>query len=179
MSAVQALAAARAFGVHLELDGDDLLLKAAGPPPDAVLAALSRHKPEVVRLLHSAQDGSSPDYWHVYFHERVTFAELAGGLPRADAEAQAFECCLVEWLNSNPTPSVAGRCAWCGQSERHGAVVVPYGTEPGSHAWLHAECWPVWHELRRSYAQQALMQMGLGERSNDLIVGGDQNEPPK
>jgi hypothetical protein len=35
------------------------------------------------------------------------------------------------------------------------------------------------HELRRSYAQQALMPMGVGEQSNDLIVGGDQNEPPK
>jgi hypothetical protein len=70
MSAVRALGAARAFGVHLELDGDDLLLEAVGPPPDAVLAALSRHKPEVVRLLNSAQDGSSPEYWHVLFHQR-------------------------------------------------------------------------------------------------------------
>ena len=98
MSAIQALGAARALGIHLELDGDDLLLEASGPPPDAVLAALSRHKPEVVRLLHSAKDGSSPEYWHVLFHQRVAFAEFAGGLPRAEAEAQAFECCVVEWL---------------------------------------------------------------------------------
>jgi len=39
MSAVQALGAARAFGIHLELDGDDLLWEASGPPPDAVLEA--------------------------------------------------------------------------------------------------------------------------------------------
>jgi hypothetical protein len=108
MSAVQALGAARAFGIHLELDGDDLLLEASGPPPDAVLDALSRHKPEVVRLLHSAKDGSSPEYWHILFHQRAAFAEFAGELPRADAEAQAFECCIVEWLNRNPTPSAAG-----------------------------------------------------------------------
>jgi hypothetical protein len=99
MSAVRALGAARAFGVHLEADGDDLLLEASGPPPDAVLDALSRHKPEVVRLLHSAKEGCSPEYWHVLFHQRAAFAEFAGGLPRADAEVQAFGCCVVEWLN--------------------------------------------------------------------------------
>ena len=59
MSAFQALGAARAFGIHLEPDGDDLLLEASEPPPDAVLDALSRHKPEVLRLLHSAKDGAS------------------------------------------------------------------------------------------------------------------------
>ncbi len=37
MSAVQALGAARAFGIHLEADGDDLLLEASGPPPNAIL----------------------------------------------------------------------------------------------------------------------------------------------
>jgi len=166
MSAVQVLGAARAFGVHLEADGDDLLLEASGPPPDAVLDALSRHKPEVVRLLHSAKAGHSPEYWHVLFHQRAAFAEFAGGLPRADAEAQAFECCVVEWLNRNPKPSAAGRCLWCGQTESRGAVVVPYGTEFGTHAWLHAECWPACHELRRSQAQQALMRMGVGEQSS-------------
>jgi hypothetical protein len=111
MSAVQALGAARAFGIHLELDGDDLLLEASGPPPDAVLDALSQHKAEVVRILHSAKDGCSLEYWHVLFHQRVAFAEFAGGLPRTEAEARAFECCVVEWLNRNPTPSAPGRCA--------------------------------------------------------------------
>jgi hypothetical protein len=162
MSAVQALGVARAFGIHVEADGDDLLLEASGPPPDAVLAALSQHKPEVLRLLYSAKDGSSPEYWCVLFHQRAAVAEIDGRLRRTDAEARAFECCVVEWLNRNPTPSGAGRCSWCGQPGTQGAVVVPYGTEAGTHAWLHPECWPAWHELRRSQAQQALTRMGLG-----------------
>jgi hypothetical protein len=29
--------------------------------------------------------------------------EFDGGLPRAEAEGQAFACCVVEWLNRNPT----------------------------------------------------------------------------
>jgi hypothetical protein len=91
MSAVQALGAARAFGIRLELDGDDLLLEASAPPPDAVLEALSQHKADVVRILHSARDGSSPEYWHVLFHQRAAFAEFACGLPGPEAEAQALE----------------------------------------------------------------------------------------
>ena len=35
MSAAQALIAARAVGIHLEVDGDDLLWKASAPPPTA------------------------------------------------------------------------------------------------------------------------------------------------
>ena len=89
MSAVQALAAARVFGVHLELDGDDLLLKAAGPPPDVVRAALACHKPEVVRLLHSCRGrllaGSLAG---AHFHERVNLCPARGGLPRGDAEVR-------------------------------------------------------------------------------------------
>jgi hypothetical protein len=161
MSAIQALGAARAFGIHLQLDGDDLLLEASEPPPDAVLDALSRHKADVVRILRSAKDGSSPDYWHLLFQERAAFAQLARGLTRADAEAQALECCIVEWLNRNATPSVAGRCLLCGQAEVNGAVVVPYGTQLDTHAWLHTECWPDWYELRRSQARQALTRIGL------------------
>jgi hypothetical protein len=28
------------------------------------------------------------------------------------------------------------------------AVVLPFGTEPETHAWLHAACWPAWHQAR-------------------------------
>jgi hypothetical protein len=54
MSAVEALKAARAAGVELALDGDDLALKAASAPPAAVLDALSRHKAQIVALLRLA-----------------------------------------------------------------------------------------------------------------------------
>ena len=59
MSAVAALKAARAAGVHLGIDGDHLVLKAASAPPTAVLDALSRHKAEIVALLRLGRDGWS------------------------------------------------------------------------------------------------------------------------
>jgi hypothetical protein len=42
-----------------------------------------------------------------------------------------------------------------------GAAVVPFGAEPGTHAWLHSECWRPWHETRREQARAALSQIGI------------------
>jgi hypothetical protein len=102
LSAVEALKAARAAGIEIALDGDDLVLSAALAPPAAVLDALSRHKAEIVALLRPGRDGWSGEDWQVYFDERAGIAEFDGGLPRVDAEARAFACCVVEWLNRNP-----------------------------------------------------------------------------
>jgi len=57
MSAAEALKAARAVGIHLEVDGDDLLLEASAPPPSAILEVLSQHKAEIVALLRPGRDG--------------------------------------------------------------------------------------------------------------------------
>ena len=75
-------------------------------------------------------------------------------------ELQAKNCRLVHWLNDHPTPSPAGRCAWCGHVERPDAVVLPFGTVPGTHTWLHASCWRPWHEARRAAAATALGKPG-------------------
>jgi len=168
MRAVEALKAARAAGVHLGVDGDALVLDAASAPPAAVLDALSRHKAEIVALLRPDHDGWSAEDWQAYFDERAGIVEFDGGVPRLEAEAYAFECCVVEWLNRHPVPSDPGRCAWCGKAESLGAVVLPFGTEPGTHCGFtpnagprgttlaairprkHSRCWastPLSHRL--------------------------------
>ncbi len=47
----EVLASARAAGVQLALDGADLDLQAAAPPPPNVLALLRGHKPEIIAWL--------------------------------------------------------------------------------------------------------------------------------
>jgi hypothetical protein len=177
MSAAQALSAARAVGIHLEVDGDDLLLEASAPPPTAILDGLSQHKAEIVAVLRPGRDGWSAEDWRSFFEERAAIAEFDGGLSRTEAEAQALACCIIEWLNRNPTPSVPGRCAWCGQAESNDAVVLPYGVQPGTHIWLHAECWPAWQDTRRSQARGALARMGIGDLSDGRIVTGGCGHP--
>jgi hypothetical protein len=48
--------------------------------------------------------------------ERAGFLEHDGGWVRADAEFQAFDCSVVEWLNQHPAPSQSGRDRLVGTS---------------------------------------------------------------
>ena len=134
MSAAEALKAARAAGIQLGIDGDDLVLEASTPPPPAVIDLLSRHKAEVVALLRPAVDGWSAEDWQVFFDERAGIIEFDAELPRAEAEARAFDCCVVEWLNHNPARSPAGRCLDCGGGDHTHDPLLPHGIEPTGHA---------------------------------------------
>jgi len=161
MSAVEALKAARAAGVELAFDGDALALKAASAPPAVVLDALSRNKAEIVALLRPSKDGWSVEDWLAFFDERAGIAENDGGLRRAEAEAQAFARCVVEWLNRNPASSPPGCCLGCGDRDHHHDPLLPYGIEPTGHAWLHSRCWYAWHSRRKAEATVALLAMGI------------------
>jgi len=156
MSAAQTLNAARAAGISVDIDGEDLVLQAPAPPPPAVVEALSRHKADILALLRPMNDGWAAEDWQAFYDERAGIFEFDGRMPRPAAEAQAFEACVVEWPNRNPAPSPAGRCAWCGGCETDSAAVIPFGIEPGTHAWLHSECWRPWQEARRAQAVEAL-----------------------
>jgi len=165
VSAAAALKVAHAAGIEVGVDGDDLVLEASAPPPTAVLDLLSRHKAGIVSLLREGEDGWSAEDWLSFFDERAGNAESLGGVSRKEAEARAFACCVVEWLNRHPAPSLPGRCAWCGGAEMPGTIVLPFGTEPNHHTWLHAECWPAWRNSREAEAVAALAAMGVRDLS--------------
>jgi len=161
MSAVGALQAARAAGIELALDGEDLALSAAWAPPAAVLDAVSRHKAGIVALIRPGRDGWSGADWQVYFDERAGIAEFDGRLPRTEAEACAFECCIAEWLNRNAVRSPPGHCLGCGGSDDAIDELQPYGIEPTGPAWLHPRCWAAWYANRRAKAV-AVLSLTLG-----------------
>jgi hypothetical protein len=72
------------------------------------------------------------------------------------SEDRSLEARRVQWLDRHPSPSPAGACAWCGTLETPYAIVLPFGVQPGTHTWLHAECWSAWHQARRGEALRAL-----------------------
>lgn len=160
MSAVEALKVARAAGVHLAIDGDALALEASSAPPPAVIELLSQHKPEIVALLRPTDDGWSALDWWTFFGERARMA-VVHGLTGIEAEARAFDCCVVEWLNRNPVPSPLGRCLGCCQAGHSDDPLLPFGIESSGHAWLHSRCWPSWHAGRKADAVTALMKLGI------------------
>jgi hypothetical protein len=161
MSAADAIRAARAIGIDLGVDGDDLVLNATVPPPPALLALLSRHKVAILALLRPTEDGWSADDWRVFFGERAGIAEFDGGLSRQQAEARAFACCVAEWLNLHPVRSQPGHCLGCGGGEQTHDPLVPFGGQTSGHAWLHSRCWPAWHAGRKTEAIRALATMGI------------------
>jgi hypothetical protein len=161
VSTAEALKAARAAGVELPLDGDDLGLEAAAPPPPVILNLFARHKSEIVALLRQGRNGWSREDWQVFFEERAGIAEFDGGLPRLEAEARAFTCCVAEWLNRNPVRSLPDRCLRCGETEQGHDPLLPLGTESTGHAWLHSRCWSGWHAARQAEATDALKAMAI------------------
>src|SRR5262249_24400920 len=160
MSALQALSAARSAGVRIRLDGDQLDLSAEQQPPENLLELLHRYKPELLRLLRPSLEGWSAEDWQAFFDERAAICEFDGGLPRPEAEARAFACCVAEWLNRKATQSSPGRCVACG-GERPCDPLLPFGTDTSGHAWLHRACWPAWHRAREAEAVAALSLMGI------------------
>jgi hypothetical protein len=87
MSAAEALMAARAVGVSVELNGSELVLEAAGPPPIAVLVALKHYKADIMALLRPPLEAEED--WQASFDERAAIIEYDGGAPRIWAEALA------------------------------------------------------------------------------------------
>jgi hypothetical protein len=86
---------------------------------------------------------------------RTAKSELITLLP-VQASERPTEDRIVEWLNQYPAPSFAGQCAWCSGRESEDAIVLPFGTEPGTHTWLHPGCWPAWQAMRRDRAVREL-----------------------
>ncbi len=170
MSAIEALREARQAGVRVTLDGEDLLLQASARPPASVLDALARQKARIAALLRPGADGWTGEDWLAYFDERAGVAEFDGGLPRSAAEAQAFACCVAEWLNRNPARPMSGHCVECGNPDRPGDPLLPYGTEADSHVWLHSACWPAWHNQRQAQAIAALASMDI--TAADVFANG-------
>lgn len=161
LSALEALRAARAEGIDLGIEGDRLAVGAPAEPPAAILDALARHKPQIIDLLRPGRDGWSAEDWLSYFDERAGVAEFDGGLPRPQAEARAFACCVAAWLDRNTQPSPPDRCAACGGGSDPHDILRPHLVTPAGHVWLHARCWPAWQAERRAEAVAALGAMGV------------------
>ena len=157
MNVTEALSAAQAAGVKITIDGDDLLLSAPAQPPAELLALLIQFKKAIITLSLQGKGKISTEGWQELFDERAGFGEFDGGLRRDQAEAQAFSCCIREWLDRNPVRTTPGRCGLCDQSS---GLLRPYllgnSIRSSNYIWLHHECSQAWLQKRRMEAVEAL-----------------------
>jgi hypothetical protein len=133
------------IGASVEPAGMQLILRAG---PTAVPAALVRRvreaKSDLIAMLSSASKTESP----AHDNDAAVINHI-----RKD---RSQEVRIIRWLDQHPAPSPPGVCVWCRRPESPNEVVVPFGALPGTHTWLHAECWPGWHQARRTEALRAL-----------------------
>src|SRR3954468_10182941 len=133
------------IGATVRASGERRILRAGQAAiPAALVRRVRESKSDLLAILATAHDNLDPSPAEEQGRVAVAATEISGD--------RSLEAGVIEWLNQHPCPSPAGRCAWCGALETAGAVVVPFGTAPGTHTWLHAECWPAWHQARRAQA---------------------------
>ncbi len=162
MSAAEVLKELRAAGIEVAANGDNLALRADQEPSPEILEKLRQYKPAILRLLKTLESKWSIDEWHDYFAERAAISEFDHGLTRIDAEKNAFNHCVHEWLQQKPISSAPGTCHQCLQPN---GVIQPYflggDAHTPSHVWLHPNCANQWHEARRVSAIASLEALGL------------------
>ncbi len=176
MDAAQIIDTIQDAGGTIEPQGGRLRIVAPKKVRDALRPELKAHKPEILVLL-----GWDTTDWQQFFDERAGILEFDGELPRAEAETQAWEWTITEWLNQNPAPSDEGRCAWCDKSEETvTGIVVPLGNDAHGHVWLHHQCWKPWMQKRREDAISALATTGIRvHEKNDRLPSNFKNGEEK
>jgi hypothetical protein len=122
MSAVTALRMARAAGIELELDGDDLLLQAATPPPAAILDLLSANKTAIVALLRQ------PDPNTAVIDKLATIVDGDGGVPREWAEG-------YRRLRAMPPPADIPERDWQAMVDGAGRLLEQWGSKFACLEW--------------------------------------------
>ena len=141
-------------------------------------ARLKRYRPlpvTGVALLRTEYGNWCGEDWRAFFDERAAIAEFDGGLPRQQAEARAFTCCVAEWLNRNSVRPSPESCLLCGTAGQTHDPMLPFGTERTGHAWLHSRCWSAWSADRNAEAVAALEEMGIATPAgfpNDFDISG-------
>ena len=160
-TALDALRAARAAGIGLEISAGGLEIQAAWGAPPAVIEEVRRREADIVVLLTPGPGGMTGEDWIVLFEERAAIIEFEGGLSRREAERRAFECTLTVWRDLVPAVHAIGVCAHCGRRDEPGMPLVPYGTAEGGVTHLHSQCWPAWNAERIRCGTAFLNSLGI------------------
>lgn len=168
MSALVAINTARKVGLQLELDGDELVLTADGPPPSDIVDLVTQLAVEIAAELDQRLEGGTwrAQDWQVFFDERAAIAEFDQGLSREFAEALAFDCCVSEWLSQN---AANARPIWrtgCGVTQQPTDARGASHTIPEDEDQRHHHRPGAGHARQLESATAALSDLGIKKRGN-------------
>jgi hypothetical protein len=120
MSAADALMAARAAGIRVAIDGDDLVLEAPAPPPPSVLGLLARNKADIVELLRPAESSWTSEDSQVLLDECGSISgavcEWAEALARLDPARPPADVPAGRWRRFIDDCGVFLDSGWAGRA---------------------------------------------------------------
>ena len=152
-----------AAGGHLAAKGGHLEVSAPAALPSNLVNDLRQHKSGVMEhLTHRPRQWTGEDF-RDFYEERAGVLEYDGKLSRPEAERQAFEGTLIQWINVTAPPNLDDdHCAQCGAPVgRIGNDAVPVLAGGGGHVWLHHGCHTAWMARRKREAAETLRAMGI------------------
>ena len=105
MNAGEALQMALAAGIQIKIDGDDLVLEAAVPPPQDVLERLSRNKLAILAILRERDEnnttrGPPPAFTH-FCEVCGKFGAFGSGVNLRAGQFGTWHC-FRHWPNRPP-----------------------------------------------------------------------------
>jgi hypothetical protein len=119
---------------------------------------LRDNKQAVMDAILAAETES--DRWRRVLAEKIETVVKIRGLPRPEAEHEAFQHVLIEYLNVTHSDTDPNLCAHCGSPETPDATLLPIGWGD-RHAWLHSGCLDPWRAQRRLRAEDDLARLGV------------------
>jgi hypothetical protein len=153
------------IGATIAMAEDRLVLRAGSTAiPGTLVRRIREAKPNLMAALAARKDRAASRTHADRQCEAKQPSQESVGRTYRDRTPESL---IIQWLDEHPASSPAGLCAWCGRPESMGAMVVPFGTEPGTHTWLHPECWSPWHRARTVEASTALGLTRVARQRSD------------
>jgi hypothetical protein len=129
-------------------------------PDDALVRLLRDNRKAVIDALLEAE--TEPDRWRRLLAEKIETLVKMRGLPRRDAETEAFRHLVIGHLDETHPDTDPRFCAHCGGQHHPLKPTLPFGVGD-RHTWLHQHCAQAWSDGRREAAEEELAKMGIVE----------------
>jgi hypothetical protein len=160
MTGAEIIRIARKQGIAAEVFLGKLHVHAEREPDEALVRLLRNNRQAVIDALLEAE--TEPDRWRRLLAEKIETVVKMRGLPRRDAETEAFRDVVIGYLNETHPATDPRVCTYCGKPDLLLTPNLPLGVGH-RHAWLHQHCAQAWREGRRKAAEEALGIMGIVE----------------
>ena len=164
MTGAEIIALAKKRGVAVEVFFGKLRVRAESEPDESLVRLLRDNRQAVIDAFLEAE--TEPDRWRRLLAEKIETIVKMRGLPRPDAEAEAFRHIVIEYLNETHPATDPRVCAHCRGPDLPLTPILAVWGRRSSYVASSALSRPMGRG-RRMAAVETLAAMGIMEPSKD------------